>query len=284
MFEKYNDYLAVQYSSSGEKTAVFNTKLCRSLRLPLVDGKSEYMENPTVLVYPVTASKEEVHALWKKAWNAGYSLRRSISEPEAVVSFYRIQNKEAVKTGLVNVVDIHKDRTDITLVNVEENRNTPLLHKTVMVGGERLTLKMVEYYMKKLKRVKGDITGHALSVQKLHEMAEDAKIRMSRHRLAKDEFIFRSPRDGICYLLRIFREDYDRMVKEILKEIFYHVRKQQEQCKDQGYGEPGVILLSGGMSEYKGCIEMIKEWYAPVPVVAYKGHEAAVLGAALYMV
>ena len=121
MFDKYNESLAVQYSSTGKKTAAFNTKLGRSLLLSKELTLKEYTGKPAVLVYPVGASKEKKDALWKKAWQEGYLLRRSVSEPEAAVYFHRIQNRDMMRSGFVNVIDIHKSSTDLTLLSVEKS-------------------------------------------------------------------------------------------------------------------------------------------------------------------
>ena len=52
--------------------------------------------------------------------------------------------------------------------------------------------------------------------------------------------------------MRIFREDYNRMVSELLETIFAADRKLQEKASQYGYDELGSVILAGGMNNYGG--------------------------------
>ena len=187
------------------------------------------------------------------------------------------------KMGEVNahpLINIHTYYTDLTLVRVQGDVVTPVLCQKIMTGGQQLTFNLTEYYMNKLRRVNGDIRGDHASIHMLRNMAEEAKLRVAGNRLPEDAFIFRSPKDHIKYRLRVFREDYEKMVGEIMETIFTYDAKLVEKSAAYGYPAPGTVLLAGGMSECQACVQKAERNYGSTRVIAYKGKSAALLGAA----
>ena len=167
------------------------------------------------------------------------------------------------------------------MVRVDKNKVRAALCHCIPVGGDTLTEKILRYYMDKLARVKGDITGDMRSIRALKDRTENAKLRMGKNRLKTDEFIFRSPKDNVRYLLRMFREDYNRMISEIMEMIFSADDKLLAKAGQYGYGRPGTVILAGGMNGCEECIKEVRERYPDASVLSYKCRDAAILGAAL---
>lgn len=284
MFEQYNENAAVQYTSSGKRIAAYNTELHTSRILSAEEGDLLIQRKQITLIYPSSATWQRKQEISRKAADENLVIKDTISEAEALVRYHCFQNKGTVKPGLVRVIDIHKYNTDITVVQIDNNRIKPVFGQCVPVGGETLTEKMFHYYMEKLKRVKGDISGDTRSAQMLREMAEEAKMRMGNHRMKTDEFIFHSPNDNIKYLLRVFREDYNQMIDEIMEIIFSADRKLMIKAAQCGYNQPYMVILGGGMNNCEYNVRVIKEKYVSQTVLAYKCREASALGAAIFMV
>lgn len=279
MFEQYDKYFAIQYTSSGKRMSAYNEKIhtCRVLY-----GDEDYsviQKKHAVLVYPSSAAWQQKQELRKRAAGENIAVKEMISEAEALVRYHFFQNKRAVKNGLIRVIDIHRYNTDITVVRVDNNRVKAVFGQCIPVGGDTFTEKMLRYYMDKLTRVKGDITGDVHSIRVLRDRSENAKLRMGKNRMKTDEFIFRSPKDNVQYLLRIFREDYNRMINEIFETIFGADRKLMAKAGRYGYGTPETVILAGGMNRCEQCVRAAKERYADVSVLSYKCSDAAILGA-----
>lgn len=255
MFEEYDEYFAVQYTSSGKRMSAYNTKLHTSRILQGEEKCFGRWKKQAVLVHPASAAWQYKQDLMRRAENENIAAGDMISEAEAVVRYHCFQNKGSVRNGSVRVIDIHKNNTDITLVRVDESKVKAVLCHCIPVGGGTLTEKMLRYYMDKLARVKGDITGDMRSIRALKDRTENAKFRMGKNRLKTDEFIFRSPKDNVRYLLRIFREDYNRMISEIMEMIFSADDKLLAKAGQYGYGRPGTVILAGGMNGCEGCMD-----------------------------
>ena len=281
MFEEYDEYFAVQYTSSGKRMSAYNTKLHTSRILLGQEKCVDSRKRKAVLVYPASAAWQYKQDLVRRAENENIAAGDMISEAEAVVRYHCFQNKESVRNGLVRVIDIHKNNTDITMVQVDKGKIKAVLCHCIAVGGDTLAEKMLRYYMNKLARVKGDITGDGLSIRTLKDRVENAKLRMGKNRLKTDEFIFRSPKDNIRYLLRIFREDCNRMISEIMEMIFLADDKLMAKAGQYGYGRPGTVILAGGMNGCEQCIREVREKYPDASVLSYKCRDAAILGAVL---
>ena len=281
MFEEYDEYFAVQYTSSGKRMSAYNTKLHTSRILLGQEKCFDSRKRKAVLVYPASAAWQYKQDLVRRAENENIAAGDMISEAEAVVRYHCFQNKESVRNGLVRVIDIHKNNTDITMVQVDKGKIKAVLCHCIPVGGDTLAEKMLRYYMNKLARVKGDITGDGLSIRTLKDRVENAKLRMGKNRLKTDEFIFRSPKDNIRYLLRIFREDYNRMISEIMEMIFSADDKLMAKAGQYGYGRPGTVILAGGMNGCEHCIKEVRERYPDASMLSYKCRDAAILGAVL---
>ena len=281
MFEEYDEYFAVQYTSSGKRMSAYNTKLHTSRILQGEEKCFGRRKKQAVLVYPASAAWQYKQDLMRRAENENIAAGDMISEAEAVVRYHCFQNKRSVRNGLVRVIDIHKNNTDITMVRVDESKIKAVLCQCVPVGGDTLTEKMLRYYMNKLARVKGDITGDMRSIRTLKDRAENAKLRMGKNRVETDEFIFRSPKDNIRYLLRVFREDYNRMISEMMEMIFSADDKLMAKAGQYGYERPGTVILAGGMNGCEQCIREAREKYPDASVLSYKCRDAAILGAVL---
>lgn len=280
MSGKGQPYLALQYKEEGVKAAVYDRRLRRTLCL--TDKKEEWnvRGKPAVLVCPVTMTAAEKQKVRARGQAEGYEIRYLMSEAEAITRFHLFQNHGSFGTEFVKVIDIHTYHTDLTLVRVQGDRVTPVLCQKIMTGGQQLTMNLTEYYMNKLRRVNGDIRGYQASIRLLRDMAEEAKLRTAGNRLPEDTFIFRSPKDHIRYRLRVFREDYEKMVGEIMETIFRYDAKLVGKSASYGYPVPGIVLLSGGMSECQACVQKVERNYGSTRVIAYKGKSAALLGAA----
>ena len=280
MFELYDEYIAVQYTSSGKRIAAYNTKLRMSRILRRGMESSAIQGKSVILLCPTNATWKRKQELSERAANEGIIVNDIVCEAEAVVRYECFQNKGIIENGVVLVIDIHKYSTDITTMQIHKNKIKPVFEQCVSIGGDTLTEKILRYYMEKLRRVKGDITGDIYSIHVLRDMVERAKLRMAKHRLKADEFVFQSPKDNIKYLMRIFREDYNRMVEEVMEMIFSADRKGTEKYGQCGYDSPKTVILAGGMNDYEYCIGAVKEKYVSSNVLSYKCSEAAILGAA----
>lgn len=283
MFEQYDECFAIQYTSSGKRMSAYNAKL-HTCRVLYGDEKySSIQKKHAVLVYPSSATWQQKQELRGRTAGESLAVKEMISEAEAVVRYHCFQNRETVKNGLIRVIDIHKYNTDITVVRVDNSRVKSVFGQCIPVGGDTFTEKMLRYYMDKLTRVKGDITGDVHSIRVLKDRSENAKLRMGKNRMKTDEFIFRSPKDNVRYLLRIFREDYNRMINEIMEIIFSADKKLMSKGWKYGYGRPEAVILAGGMNQCEQCVRAVKENYEDAAVLSYKCRDAAILGAVLPM-
>lgn len=270
MFEKFNEYGAIHYGSLGRKTGAYNTKLKKSL---LMEEEGDKFQT-TVLVQPYLVTDSEKQMLEQKAKREGYNIQAYISEPVAAALYYTNQHPEVWWDRRVGVINIHKDSTEISSVNIKTEGIKVESHESIYQGGELLTEKLKNYYTRKLRQMDGDVLNYAKERHFLYDYAREAAFRLASSRLEEDTFTFVSPQTGKKYQLSIKRREFDELMAQIAKEILQ--RADPFDCRHHG------IILCGGMAEYDAFADVIKKNDPETQVMAYKAHEAEVLGAAIY--
>lgn len=270
MFEEFNEYGAIHYGSLGRKTGAYNTRLKKSM---LVEGGGAKFKT-TVLVHPYLVTDSEKQMLERKAEIEGHNIRACISEPIAAALYYTNQNPETWWERRVKVINIHKDTTEISCVNIKTQGIEVETHESIFKGGELLTEKLKNYYTQKLRRMDGDVLNYAKERHFLYDYAREAAFRITSNRLEEDTFTFVSPQTGKKYQLSIKRREFDELMTQTAKEILQRAAPSDRRCHG--------IILCGGMAEYDAFADVIKRNHPEIPVMAYKTHEAEVLGAAIY--
>lgn len=270
MFEEFNEYGAFQYGSMGRKVAAYNTKLKKSLLLEMSGKKFA----TAVLVHPYQATNPEKQMLERKAEKEGQSISAYISEPVAATLYYTAQNLKLNRTGLVRVLNVHKDRTEVSYVKVQKDGITVEFHQSILGGSELLVEKMTEFYTKKLRHIDGDVLNYAKERCVLYSGAKEAMFRLTSNRLEEDKFIYASPKTGKEYQLTMKRIEFDTLVRQVAEEFLKKIEKTDHCCHG--------TALCGGLCEYETFVDAVRAKYQNMPVAAYKSHEAEVLGAALY--
>ena len=296
MFEEFNEYGAVHYGSLGRKAAAYNTRLKKSMLVEENQGK--YKTN--VLVHPYFATDFEKRKLQQKAEQRksfpedrrdyrqllqqlmsiaeteqeGRIIHAYISEPVAAVLYYTSQNPESKWGKRIRVLNVHKDRTDITFVNIGENGITVESQESFFRGGELLEGKLMNFYTKKLRLIDGDVLNYAKERHVLRNYMKDAAFRITSNRQEEDKFTFTSPQTGKAYQLSIKRREFDELIGQVADEILKRLESIDQHC----YG----TILCGGLAEYEAFSDLVRAKYENAPVMSYKAHEAEVLGAAIY--
>ncbi|NCC44598.1 MAG: hypothetical protein EOM18_13705 [Clostridia bacterium] len=271
----------IYYRYKETRIASYNDTLGKSMMIHPEDSGAVKKANPTAVIYPIEYSEEMVQSLKKRAVTEGYHVTELISAPKAAAIYYMYQTGNLDKKMLIRIIDIHKETTGITLLEIQGKEVTRKMHQNLAVGSEYLTEKIKGYYMEQLKGKKRDVSGDSLSLLSLRHLAKATKERMGKNRSAEDRCTFVFQKDDTSYPLSITREVYDQFLKEMLQEITSAINESERVITSRGWGQAHVNLLTGAASENQALSRSLGHRYGTGKVASYQGSDASILGGAI---
>ncbi len=212
---------------------------------------------------------------------AGLDVKRIINEPTAAALAYGFDKKQGQKivvydlgggTFDVSVLDISADTVEVKATNGDTH-----------LGGEDFDKRLIDWIIEEFKKDQGiDLSKDTLSLQRIKEAAEKAKIELSTTMETEinQPFITTDANGPKHLLMKISRAKMESLIMDL-------VEKTIEPCKkalaDSGFSltEINEVLMVGGMTRMPLVQQKVKEFFGKEPNLSVNPDEVVALGAAV---
>ncbi|HVY84242.1 MAG TPA: molecular chaperone DnaK [Caulobacterales bacterium] len=215
---------------------------------------------------------------------AGLEVLRIINEPTAAALAYGLDKTEKNKT--IAVYDLGGGTFDISILEIGDGvfevRST---NGDTFLGGEDFDNRIVNYLADEFKKQNGiDLRGDKLALQRLKEVAEQAKKELSS--VADYDvnipFISMDPntRLPLHLNLKLTRAKLESLVEDLVKKT---LGPCQAALKDAGLTAAQIqeVVLVGGMTRMPKIQQVVKEFFGREPHKGVNPDEVVAVGAAI---
>lgn len=218
---------------------------------------------------------------------AGLEVLRVINEPTAAAFAYGFDKTTDQKilvydlgggTFDVSVLDISHDKEDghSTVEVLATNGNTHL-------GGDDFDKKIINWILEEFKKTEGiDLTKDPLSLQRVKDAAEKAKIELSSTPETEiNEPFITSGADGPKHLnFKLSRAKLEELVGDLVEQSMGPVKKCLE---DSGLAKSEIqeIVMVGGMTRMPLVQKKVEEFFGKKPNISVNPDEVVAIGAAI---
>ncbi len=212
---------------------------------------------------------------------AGLEVKRIINEPTAAALAYGLNKK---KSETVAVYDFGGGTFDISILEISEElvevRSTA---GDSHLGGDDVDHTIVDWLIEEFKKDQGvDLHNDKMSLQRLHEAAEKAKIELSSATETEINLPFiTADATGPKHLIM-------KLTRAKLEQLAAHVFERtmgpcERALKDAGVSKSDIdeVILVGGSTRIPRVQEMVKDFFGKEPNHSVNPDEVVALGAAV---
>ena len=236
----------------------------------------------TVLCFVPTYFDDAQRQATKDARNiAGLDVLRVINEPTAAALAYGMD-----KSGenVVTVYNLGGGTFDISVLELQsgvfEVKST---NDDTHLGGEDFDIALVKHILTEFKKVTGlDLSGDAMAVQRVREVAEKAKIELSLTMQTEVNLPFIGmDTSGPKHInLKLLRSQFKSLVGPLVQQTVDPCKKA---LNDAGLKSSDIkeVILVGGTSRMPKVMETVKTVFGHKPNKGVNPDEAVAIGAAI---
>ncbi len=212
---------------------------------------------------------------------AGLEVLRIINEPTAGALAYGL-DKSAAKT--IAVYDLGGGTFDVSILEIGDGVfEVKSTNGDTFLGGEDFDFRIVEHITAEFKKDTGiDLSKDPLSLQRLKEAAEKAKIELSSAIETEINLPYiTADASGPKHLnLKLTRSKLESLVEDLVNRTIDPCKKA---LKDAGLkiSDINEVVLVGGMTRMPKIIERVKELFGREPHRGVNPDEVVALGAAI---
>jgi len=212
---------------------------------------------------------------------AGFNVLRIINEPTAAALTYGFGKKKSEK---VAVYDFGGGTFDVTILNV-----APDIVEVLATGGEAhlggrdFDQRIINWVVEQFKKEQGiDLSKDPLSLQRLKEAAEKAKIELSSAMETEINLPFiTSDASGPKHLLyKLNRAQFDNLGYDLIERSISRITKTLEESK-LSKSDINEIVLVGGTTLIPAVRDAVKDLFGREPNKSINPEEVVALGAAI---
>jgi len=213
---------------------------------------------------------------------AGLNVRRIINEPTAAALAYGLDKKG--KDVKVAVFDLGGGTFDISLLELGEGVfEVKSTNGDTHLGGDNFDYRLLEYIADEFKKQEGvDLRKDPMSLQRLREAAEKAKIELSQLMQTEVNLPFiTATTDGPKHLnMNITRAKFEQLVDDLVKRCLPPV---ESALKDAGLDPSQVdeVILVGGMTRVPRIQQLVKDIFQREGHKGVNPDEVVAVGAAI---
>ncbi len=218
---------------------------------------------------------------------AGLEVLRVINEPTAAAFAYGFDKTTDQK---ILVYDLGGGTFDVSVLDISHDKEDG--HSTVEVlatngdthlGGDDFDKKIIEWMLAEFKKTEGvDLSKDALSLQRVKDAAEKAKIELSSTPESEiNEPFITSGADGPKHLnMKLSRAKLEELVGELVEKSMGPVKKCLE---DSGVDKSAIqeIVMVGGMTRMPLVQKKVEEFFGKKPNISVNPDEVVAIGAAI---
>ncbi|MGX7585939.1 molecular chaperone DnaK [Candidatus Vidania fulgoroideorum] len=218
---------------------------------------------------------------------AGLKVSRIINEPTAAALAFGL-DKKCDKDIKIAVYDLGGGTFDISVIEIatidgEKQFEVLSTNGDTFLGGEDFDNLLVNYITKRFEKMEGiDLTKNELTIQRIKESAEKAKIELSNTKETEINIPFVTIENNVPkhLILKINRAKLNNIVKEL-------VERTIEPCKtalsdaNLSIGDIDEVILVGGMTRMPYVQEEVEKFFKKKPKKDVNPDEAVAIGAAI---
>ncbi|MFH1657605.1 MAG: molecular chaperone DnaK [bacterium] len=212
---------------------------------------------------------------------AGFKVKRVINEPTAAALAYGLTRK---KEQQIVVYDFGGGTFDISVLDVSgDTIEVKSTGGDTHLGGDDLDQKIIDWLVDEFRKDQGiDLSKDNLSLQRLKEAAERAKIELSTTLEAEVNLPFiTSDAAGPKHLYyKLSRAQFEKLVEEYIDRSMVLVKQTLKEA-NLTVGEIEEIVLVGGQTRMPKIQEEIKKLFGKEPNKEINPDEVVAIGAAV---
>lgn len=212
---------------------------------------------------------------------AGLEVMRIVNEPTAAALAYGLDKK---KDETIAVFDFGGGTFDISVLEVGEGVvEVKSTNGDTHLGGDDIDEALIKWIVEEFKKDQGiDLAGDKMSLQRLKEAAEKAKIELSSTMETEINLPFiTADASGPKHLvMKLTRARFEQLVEPILKRLMPPV---EQAIKDAGLDPSKIdeVVLVGGSTRIPKVQEMVKGFFGKEPNKSVNPDEVVAIGAAV---
>lgn len=212
---------------------------------------------------------------------AGFNVRRIINEPTAAALAYGFNKKKDEK---IAVYDLGGGTFDISILEVAEDTvEVKSTNGDTHLGGDDFDQRIIHWIIDEFKKQEGiDLSKDPLSLQRIKEAAEKAKIELSTANDTEinQPFITSDANGPKHLLLKMTRAKLEELVHDLVEASFEPVKKALADAKLE-VKDINEVVLVGGMTRMPLVLASVEKFFGKKPNITVNPDEVVALGAAL---
>lgn len=249
----------------------------------------DYLGHPVteaVITVPAYFNDSQRQATKDAGRIAGLDVKRIINEPTAAALAFGLDKKPGDRR--IAVYDLGGGTFDVSIIEIaevdkEHQFEVLSTNGDTFLGGEDFDMRVISYLVEEFKKSSGiDLRNDPLSLQRLKEAAEKAKIELSSAQQTEVNLPYiTADASGPKHLnIRMTRAKLESLVEDL-------VQKTIEPCriaiKDSGIGLDKIddVILVGGQTRMPLVQETVRKFFGKEPRRDVNPDEAVAIGAAV---
>jgi molecular chaperone DnaK len=216
---------------------------------------------------------------------AGLKVKRIINEPTAAAFAYGFDKKDDQQ---IVVYDLGGGTFDVSVLDISHDGEQSTVevkstHGDTHLGGDDFDKVLIDWIIDEFKKTEGiDLAGDPLSLQRVKDAAEKAKIELSStpETEVNEPFITSTPEGPKHLNLKLSRAKLEELVGELADKTMIPVEKA---IADSGFKKEDIdeVILVGGMTRMPLIQQKVEEYFGKKPNVSVNPDEVVAMGAAI---
>ncbi len=220
---------------------------------------------------------------------AGLKVRRIINEPTAAAFAYGFNKAKDQK---IAVYDLGGGTFDISILEIGHDLDEEGGHSTVEVkatngdthlGGDDFDQRIIQWIIDEFKKTEGiDLSKDALSLQRVKDAAEKAKIELSSTvEVEINEPFITAGAEGPKHLnLKLSRAKLEELVMDLVEKTLGPTKKALE---DSGFSTAQLdeVIMVGGMTRMPLVQQQVEKFFGKKPNASVNPDEVVAMGAGI---
>jgi len=232
-----------------------------------------------VITVPAYFDDNERQATKEAGEIAGLKVERIINEPTAAALAYGID-----KEGKIAVYDLGGGTFDISILDIGDGVFEVLsTNGDVHLGGDNFDNKIIEWIANDFEKEHGvDLRKDSMSLQRLKESAEKAKIELSSSSQTEINIPYIMPIDGVPkhIVKKLTRSKFEQLIDDLIQKTIEPCKKALKDSKLKNSDIDNIILV-GGSTRIPIIQSKVKELFGKEPTKGVNPDEVVALGAAI---
>jgi len=212
---------------------------------------------------------------------AGLNVLRIINEPTAAALAYGFDKKKDQK---IAVYDLGGGTFDISILEIGEDTVQVLsTNGDTHLGGDDFDQVLIKWILDEFKKDQGiDLSNDPLSLQRIKEAAEKAKIELSTTQETEiNQPFITSDASGPKHLvMKLTRAKMEELIGDLVDKTMEPVKKALSDAKLSASDLDEVIMV-GGMTRMPLVLKKVEEFFGKKPHIGVNPDEVVAMGAAV---